>query len=76
MPGYSTNRATLPSRTTDNRAVPVLYLPGLIKAYRGSCSGLRSAGPASEIRVFDALTNKLKRILSPDGKNVIKEFVE
>jgi len=74
MRGYSTDRAAPPARSADSRAVPVLYIPGLIKAYHGSCSGLRAAGPPSEIRVFDAATNKLKRILSPDGKEIIEEF--
>ena len=74
MRGYSTDRAAPHSRPADSRVIPVLYLEVANKNYYGSCSGLRAAGPPSEIRVFDATTNKLKRILSTDGKEVIKEF--
>ena len=76
MRGYSTDRAAPHSRPADSRVIPVLYLEGLDKTFYGSCSGLRAAAPPSEIRVFDAATNQLKRILSPDGKSVIKVFVQ
>lgn len=76
MPGYSTNRATIPTRTLDSRAIITLYIPGVIKPHWGSVSGLRTAAPASEIRVFDSITHELKRILSPDGKKIIKEFAK
>lgn len=71
---YQQDRAAPHSRSADSRVIPVLYLEGLNKTYYGSCSGLRAAGPPSEIRVFDATTNRLKRILSPDGKKVLEVF--
>lgn len=72
---YQTDRATIPKKSIDCRNISSLYLPGAYAEAHSSCGGLRAAGSDSEIRVFDSVTNKLKRILSPDGKKVIKEFI-
>ena len=73
---YQQDRAAIPKKSGDFKNVSALHIDNHYSESHSLCGGLRAVGPASEIRVFDAITNKLKRILSPDGQKVIREFVE
>lgn len=59
---FSDARATLPRRNPDNKRVCVPYLPDL-PAHHGIVTGLRSAGPNSEVRLYKAV---------PDGNGGFK----
>ena len=72
---YQSDRAAPPKKSGDFKNISALYINSHYSESHSLCGGLRAYGFASEIRVFDAATEKLKRILSPDGKFVIENFV-
>ena len=59
---FSDARATLPRRNPDNKHVRVLYIPDL-PVHHGSVTGLRTAGPNSEVVTYKAV---------PDGNGGFK----